>query len=83
VACPYQERFKREGNAAEFARAFVPTTRTWSETAFINSLDQSRPVAERQAITGRLFDDYVQLVERDPEGHGMAYIHAYLVVSKV
>lgn len=83
VACPYQERFKRDGNAAEFARAFVPTTRTWSETAFINSLNQDRSLTERQAITGRLFDDYVNLVEHDPDGHGMAYVHAYLLLVKV
>jgi len=82
VACPYAAQFERDGDATAFARAFVPTTRTWSETAFLNCLDDNRGNGEKRAITNRLFDNYVELVERAPEGHGMAYIHAYLLIRK-
>ncbi len=82
VACPYAARFARDGDADAFARAYVPTLRSWSETVFASGLDAERPQTERQAIVDRFYQSYVDLVRADPEGHAMDYVHVYMVVSK-
>lgn len=83
VECPYAARFAREGDVEWFANAYVPTTRTWSESALVNSLSDTRPLAERQALVAEFFDAFVEAVRRDPGGHGMSYVHAYLVMKKI
>ena len=80
--CPYAARFEQDQDVEKFAIDYVPTTRTWSETVFFNSLNQKRPNAERQRIVDRLFDSFVQTVKNHPTGHGMDYIHVYLVAVK-
>ena len=82
VPCPYAQRFKADGDAQSFARAFVPTTRTWSETVFLNSLSTKRSAQERQCLVDKFFERYTQRVASSPHGHAMDYIHAYMVMRK-
>jgi hypothetical protein len=82
VACPFAADFARHGDPARFARAYIPTLRSWSETSFAAGLDPQRPLAERAAILDRFYDSYEALVRERPEGHAMDYVHCYLVAGK-
>ena len=81
--CPYAARFAEDGDANRFAQTYVPNTRTWSETVFVNALDAERPPAQRRAIVDRYFESFVDLVRSDPEPHAMDYIHECMVMEKV
>ena len=81
--CPYAARFAAgEWTAAEFARAYVPTLRSWSESTFLGALDPARPAADRQALIDRFYAAYEADVAADPAGHGMDYVHCLMRVSK-
>ena len=81
--CPYAAGFTRDGDAHRFAETYVPNTRTWSETVFVNALDAARPLAERRSIVDRYFRSFADLVRSDPEPHAMDYIHECMVMEKV
>jgi len=81
--CPYAARFARDRDAHRFAETYVPNTRTWSETVFVNALDAARPLAQRQAIVDRYFESFAELVRADPQPHAMDYIHECMVMEKV
>ena len=80
--CPYAARFVRDGDAERFAETYVPNTRTWSETVFVNALDAARPLAQRQAIVDRYYRSFADLVRSDPGLHAMDYIHECMVMEK-
>ena len=81
--CPYAARFAEERDADRFAETYVPNTRTWSETVFLNALEATRPLAERRAIVDRYFASFADLVRSDPEPHAMDYIHECMVMEKI
>lgn len=83
TGCPYAEAFGRRGDAVEFARAYVPTLRSWSETVFAGALDKSRSLPERAAIIDDFYGAYQDEVARAPEGHAMDYVHCLLEITKV
>lgn len=83
VRCPYALDFERHGDAAAFARAYMPTLRSWSEPTFASGLSPSRSPDERSRIIDELFGRYEALVARAPRGHGMDYVHIYLICAKV
>ena len=83
VRCPYAARFEADGDAVKFAESYMPTTRTWSETVFFNSLSADRSMAERQEIVDRFYRSFTGNVLENPEGHAMDYVHVYMVMSKV
>jgi hypothetical protein len=80
--CPYAEKFGAGQDAADFARAYVPTLRSWSESMFFDALDPARPEAERRAIVDRFYAAYETDVAAAPEGHGMDYVHCFMVIAK-
>ena len=82
TGCPYAADFKRHGDAAVFAKAYIPTLRSWTESTFAGALDKSRPAAERQAIVDRFYRAYEEAVAAKPEGHAMDYVHCFMVISK-
>ncbi len=81
--CPYAEAFRQHRDAAAFAKAYVPTLRSWSETVFAGALDPARPAAERMAILDDFYGAYEAEVARSPEGHRMDYVHCVMEISKV
>ena len=83
VPCPFAEDFKSHGNAAGFSEAYIPTLRSWSEPVFYAGLSTSRPAGERAAIVDRFYKSYRDLVAATPEGHGMDYVHCYLIIRKI
>jgi hypothetical protein len=82
VGCPYAADFARHGDAAKFARDYIPTLRSWSESTFAAGLSADRPADERQAILDRFFDSYEAMVRAAPDGHAMDYVHCYLIIRK-
>ena len=72
-----------ERTAREHAAWFVPTTRTWSNSTYMNALDASRRTdQERKGIVDAFFQRYEERVALAPEDHGMDYVHAYCVMEK-
>ena len=81
--CPYAARFAEDRDAGRFAETYVPNTRTWSETVFVNALDATRPLSQRREIVDRYFRSFADLVRSDPDPHAMDYIHECMVMEKV
>jgi indole-3-acetate O-methyltransferase len=79
--CPYANGRSLQ-TASEFAKAYIPTTRTWSNSTFFSALDASRSLAEREQIVSQLFIEYERQVSHEPEHHGMDYVMAYLTIRK-
>ena len=81
--CPFATDFRRHGDAAAFARSYIPTLRSWTESTFLGALSPGRPLDERRAIIDRYYDRYEAMVRASPGGHGMDYVHCYMIVGKV
>lgn len=82
VRCPYARDFETHGDAARFAREYIPTLRSWSEPVFVAGLDAARSADEKAAIVDEFYSRYQRLVAASPTGHGMDYVHIYLVLRK-
>jgi hypothetical protein len=83
TACPYATAFAAGGqSAADFAAAYIPTLRSWSEPTFVNGLNASRSAAEKAQIIDAFYGTYQAQVAADPTGHGMDYVHAIMVCEK-
>jgi indole-3-acetate O-methyltransferase len=94
VRCPYHRRWLAErpppdapaaalADAARVhARAYVPTTRTWSNSSFEAGLSRARPAAERAGVVDEMFRRYEDAVAAAPEDHAMDYFHVYMAVEK-
>eukprot|EP00761_Pharyngomonas_kirbyi_P012092 gb/GECH01012119.1/.p1 GENE.gb/GECH01012119.1/~~gb/GECH01012119.1/.p1 ORF type:complete len:396 (+),score=85.61 gb/GECH01012119.1/:1-1188(+) len=93
VNCPFHERWMRirhgDGDGddekrtpRQQAEAYVPTTRTWSNSSFLNGLSDDRSDEEKQKIVDEFFKKYEDLVAEAPEKHGMDYVHCYMVIEK-
>ena len=83
VKCPFAEAFAEHGDAAGFAEAYIPTIRSWNESIFFNALSDQRSVEQRQQIIEDYYATYRDMVRDSPAGHGMDYVHAYMVISKI
>ncbi len=82
VKCPFAESFAEHGDVDRFAEEYIPTIRTWNESIYFNGLSPERPLDERKAIIDDYYNTYKDMVRNDPTGHGMDYVHAYMVISK-
>jgi len=82
VGCPFAESFAEHGDAARFAEEYIPAIPTWTESIYVNGLSAERPLDERREIIEDYYASYRRRVENNPEGHGMDYVHAYMVISK-
>ncbi len=83
VKCPFAKDFESHGDSIQFAKKYIPTIRSWNESIFLNGLCSDRPLAERRELIEDYYGTYRSMVENNPEGHGMDYVHAYTVISKV
>ena len=80
--CPFAAEFRQHGDAAAFAKAYIPTLRSWTESTFYGGLSAERPADERQAIIEAYYGRYEEQVREAPEGHGMDYVHAFMTARK-
>ena len=86
VRCPYRELYtsgKSNKTPREYAEWFTPTTKTWSHSTFKSGLKADRSEEEKESIMSQFWENYMNLVEENPEIHGMDYAHAYIVIEKV
>ena len=82
VECPFALDFKKHRNSSRFAEEYIPTLRSWSEATFVSGLSPERSITDKQKIVDTLYNNYQKLVEDNPEGHGMDYVHCYLILKK-
>ena len=84
VRCPFAEAHANGeyGDDAAFAKAYIPTLRSWSEPVFAAGL-AGRPAAEISELVDEFYGRYEAEVAADPTGHGMDYVHCYLICRKV
>lgn len=85
VKCPYRATFEAaDGKMSnrKFARSYIPTLRSWSETVFLNALDSKRSATERAGLVDTFYQRYEDLVAEYPDGHAMDYVHCYLAIEK-
>lgn len=61
----------------------IKTTRTWSHSTFKAALNNNRTDEEKEKILKQFWCNYEDLVAREPEKHGMDYVHSYLVIEKL
>jgi hypothetical protein len=86
VRCPYRELYtsgKSNKSPREYAEWFVPTTKTWSHSTFKSALKCDKSEEEKEAIMTQFWENYMSLAEKEPEKHGMDYVHAYIVFEKI
>ena len=83
VPCPYAADFKVHGDSEKFARDYIPTLRSWSESVFMSGLSERRSIEERRQIVDEFYGRYEDRVRRAPQGHGMDYVHIHLICAKV
>lgn len=83
VKCPFAADFQQHGDADKFAKAYIPTLRSWTEATFFAALDTQRSVVERQDIIDNYYTTYAQQVRTNPVGHGMDYVHCYKLIKKL
>ena len=82
VDCPYRVDYQRHGDATKFAREYIPTLRSWSESVFFTGLSTDRPLEERTELIDHYFDAYEAFVRENPADQGMDYVHTYMVMHK-
>jgi indole-3-acetate O-methyltransferase len=83
VLCPFAAEFRQHGDAERFARDYIPTLRSWTESTFLGALSQSRALEERRGIIDSYYRAYETLVRESPLGHGMDFVHVYMTIAKV
>jgi len=85
VPCPFRDEWVRGevADAAEQARRFVPTTRTWSNSTFVSGATSCGiEPAEAAVMVDEMFARYEAKVALDPANHAMDYVHSYLHIEK-
>ncbi len=83
VKSPFAEDFRHHCDAERFADEYIPTIRNWNESIYFNALSNDLPIEERREIIEDYYDTYKAMIPENPGGHGMDYVHAYMVISKI
>jgi hypothetical protein len=83
VPCPFAAEFQQHRDATGFARAYIPTIRSWNESIFHNALSPQRSAEESRELIENYYSSYEGRVREAPVGHGMDYVHAYMVIRKI
>lgn len=74
--------FRRHGDAARFAREYVASFRSWTESTFLAALAPERPLEERQGILERYYSAYDTMVRENPADHRKDLVHIYMTIAK-
>ncbi len=83
--CPYREQFENNKETvapAEFAREFIPTIRSWSETIFRSALT-GRTDPQIDNIIESFYTNYENEVAQNPSEHSMDYIHIVMEIERI
>lgn len=82
--CPFNQMLQSaqyKGTPEEYAAWFHPTTKTWSNTTFLQALDPARP--DKEAVVAEFWQKYQANIAMNPHMHHMDYFHTFLVVRKL
>ncbi len=82
--CPYKNFFENNTDKMtplEYAKSFIPTTRSWSETVFKTALSR-RKSEEAEELVDSFYKKYMDQVIENPKGHSMDYIHIIMEIEK-
>ena len=83
--CPYQQQFKNNKKIVtptEFAKDFIPTIRSWSETVFRSAL-KGRTCLEANHIIESFYKNYENEVVSNPSDHSMDYVHIVMEIERI
>ena len=83
--CPYQQQFKNNKKIVtptEFAKDFIPTIRSWSETVFRSAL-KGRTCLEADHIIESFYKNYENEVVSNPSDHSMDYVHIVMEIERI
>ena len=81
--CPFAAAYQEHGDGAAFAKSYIPTLRSWTESTFFAGLSAERTLEQRRALINRFYDSYEERVRASPAGHGMDYVHAFMTIAKL
>jgi len=79
--CPFAAMFRQSSDPAAYARAYVPSVRSWSQSTFLGALTD-RSQAKRAAIVDQLYNAYESDVAAAPQLHWKDYVHGIQSISK-
>ena len=82
--CPYKNFFENNADKMtplEYAKSFIPTTRSWSETVFKTALN-GRKSEEAEELVDAFYKKYMDQVTENPDGHSMDYVHIIMEIEK-
>eukprot|EP01083_Nonionella_stella_P122830 369724_1 len=85
VRCPFHVHLlngETYQDGFEYATAYLPTTRTWSNSTFLSGLSTKRSAEEKASVVDALFDAYFKQIVQNPNQHRMDYVHGYAVFRK-
>ena len=83
--CPYRQEYENNKGTVtpeEFAKEFIPTTRSWSETVFRSAL-KKRNHAEKDKIIESFYKSYENEVANSPGEHSMDYVHIVMEIERI
>ena len=83
--CPYRQDYENNKGTItpkEFAKEFIPTTRSWSETIFRSAL-KNRNQAETDHIIESFYKSYENEVANNPSEHSMDYVHIVMEIERI
>tara|TARA_B100000902_G_scaffold280737_1_gene266582 strand:+ start:422 stop:1543 length:1122 start_codon:yes stop_codon:yes gene_type:complete len=83
--CPYQQQFednKKTFTPTKFAKEFIPTIRSWSETVFRSAL-KGRTRQQTDHIIETFYKNYENEVARNPSAHSMDYVHIVMEIERI
>ena len=83
--CPYRQHYENNKDTVtpeEFAKEFIPTTRSWSETVFRSAL-KNRSCLEKDQIIESFYNNYENEVSNNPSEHSMDYVHIVMEIERI
>lgn len=83
TVCPYREQLRASGNYDRFIKEYPGTLETWSYHVFFQGLSTERSEAERHALVRSFYDRYRAQIAKNPDDHGMDYVHHLVLLRRV
>lgn len=83
--CPYHQNWMQSDKTdpKSYARFFLPTMRTWSNSTFETALDsEKRSDEERKSIVDLFFSRFEDAITADPDHYAMDYVHMVMAINK-
>ncbi|WFU07245.1 SAM-dependent methyltransferase (plasmid) [Rhizobium sp. CB3171] len=83
VKCPKAKSLSEHQDSFRFANEYVPSLRSWIEPTLLRGLSLQRTNVETSRIMDDLFQSFHDSVVKFPLGHGLDYVHIYMICRKL